>query len=258
MPNSFDSTGKVSKRPLPTAAMLQWRAGFLAAFRRMAPGRPLGAVPPEMSPGNKKTGVTGTLFEKVLVWNLPPVATCPGASSWCLKNCYNADDRNDIFPIREWQENWSWAIHNLKKVKEKIISQLKECKKPTAVRIHSSGDFFSQEYVQFWEDIADSAPEVSFWAYTRSWMIADMLPELEKLRERKNVQLFASWDETMPQPPSGWRLAFVLDRPDSKISDRSPAEKSITCPEQTGELPNCASCGFCISKRVGDVIFYLH
>lgn len=40
--------------------------------------------------------------------------------------------------------------------------------KAKAVRIHSSGDFFSQEYFDMWLDVCRNTPDVEFWAYTKS------------------------------------------------------------------------------------------
>lgn len=36
-----------------------------------------------------------------------------------------------------------------------------------AVRIHDSGDFFSQEYLDLWKSIAEANPQVLFYAYTK-------------------------------------------------------------------------------------------
>lgn len=40
--------------------------------------------------------------------------------------------------------------------------------KAKAVRIHSSGDFFSQKYFDMWLDVCASNPDVEFWAFTKS------------------------------------------------------------------------------------------
>ena len=41
-------------------------------------------------------------------------------------------------------------------------------KKPTHVRIHDSGDFYSPLYLQKWVDIANDSKGVIFYAYTKS------------------------------------------------------------------------------------------
>jgi Gene product 88 len=245
---------KHSKRAVPDGEKLDWRAQYLSNLLDIQPGIPTEADPVGLSEGNKKTGVSGTLYSSVFVWNLPAVATCPGASEWCLRCCYNADDRADVFPVEEWRRNWSWLESDAPCVRTRILAQLSQAKLPSAVRIHSSGDFYSPEYIRFWRSIVQAAPGTSFWAYTRSWRKENLLSILEELRAEPNVQLFASWDETMPDPPSGWRVSVVIDPPDQQ----SVHQPSLVCPEQTGALPNCASCGYCIKPRKGHVLFHLH
>ena len=40
--------------------------------------------------------------------------------------------------------------------------------KATAVRIHGSGDFFSQDYFDKWLQVCRDNPDVEFWAFTKS------------------------------------------------------------------------------------------
>lgn len=242
------------KRPLPNSQELAWRQGFLTALQWVRPSEPNEPTPKGLAPGNKKTGSSGRLYRAVFVWNIPAAASCPGASEWCLTHCYNADSRPDIFPVPEWKENWSWLLHKPQELQTKILEQLNAAERPTAVRIHSSGDFYSESYILFWAEIARRAQDVQFWAYTRSWVIPDLLPQLELLRVQPNFELFASWDSTMPPPPKGWRLSLVEDRAENFI--REPQD--LLCPEQIGQVPNCASCGFCIERRYGSVLFLLH
>lgn len=41
-------------------------------------------------------------------------------------------------------------------------------KDATHIRIHSSGDFFSQEYFDKWLEVCRNHPKVKFWAFTKS------------------------------------------------------------------------------------------
>mgnify|MGYP000373156611 CR=1 FL=1 len=66
-----------------------------------------------------------------------------------------------------------------------------------AVRIHDSGDFFSDEYLDEWLKIADRYPEILFYAYTK---------EVTRFRER------------VQNPPSNFRYLFSMGgKLDSKI-----------------------------------------
>lgn len=248
---------KPSIRIHPTAPDLHWRSGYLAALRGLAAGKPRGDSPVGLAPGNRKTGQTGSVFRSVFVWNLPAVATCPAASPWCLSRCYNADSRAEVFPIADWLDNWSWFMTDPERLAERICGQILDAEGTVAVRIHSSGDFFSVPYITFWSDIARRSAGAAFWAYTRSWADPALSGPLEALAALPNVHLFASWDRSMPRPPAGWRVSFVLDDPDDPIPE-DVIGPSTLCPEQDGRAANCASCGICITARPDSIVFLLH
>jgi len=241
---------KPSIRIHPTVTDLHWRSGYLAALRGLAAGRPQGKSPVGLAPGNGKTGQTGSIFRTVFVWNLPAVATCPAASSWCLSRCYNADSRTEVFPVADWLDNWSWFMTQPDRLAERICMQLRDAEGPVAVRVHSSGDFFSEPYIAFWTEIARRSATAAFWAYTRSWA-------LDAMAALPNVHLFASWDRSMPPPPAAWRISFVLYDPDDPIPEDVIGQSAL-CPEQDGRTMNCASCGFCMTRRSESIVFFLH
>jgi len=245
------------RRPIPPSEVLAWRAGYLHALRWVIPKPHAAGEPAGLVPGNKKTGTSGTIYKSVLVWNLPSVGSCPGASAWCLRHCYNADPRDDVFPVSDWADNFAWVMHAPSELQDKVLTQLKTAQRRAAVRLHSSGDFFSAEYIALWNRIATEVPDVDFWAYTRSWILPELLPELERLRQLANVQMFASWDPTMPPAPAGWRLSLVTDNA-PRAHELVKGEDDLVCPEQTEDVPNCASCGYCIRDMKGNVIFFLH
>ena len=50
-----------------------------------------------------------------------------------------------------------------------MVVRSKVCRKPyNVVRLHDSGDFYSQEYLNAWATIAATFPDVIFYAYTKS------------------------------------------------------------------------------------------
>jgi hypothetical protein len=48
-----------------------------------------------------------------------------------------------------------------------MIADIKSHKKITYVRIHDAGDFYSDDYLQAWLDIAALVPAVTFYCYTK-------------------------------------------------------------------------------------------
>jgi hypothetical protein len=210
---------------------------------------------PSLEPGNKKTGRSSNRFRSVRVWNLPPLASCPGASDWCRSVCYNGDLRPTVFNRPLWQTNYAWASERPAQLGALLVSQIAKAPSPTAVRIHSSGDFFSAEYIRMWTSVIGASPTATFWAYTRSWTFDELMGPFDDLRSLPNVQLFASWDATMSDPPKGWRVSFVVDGGETEPAQ---AGQLIDCPEEFDGRLNCAVCGHCLRSNSRGVKFNAH
>tara|TARA_R100001530_G_C4242665_1_gene135710 strand:+ start:50 stop:634 length:585 start_codon:yes stop_codon:yes gene_type:complete len=111
----------------------------------------------------------GVVYE----WNLPAGWTCPFAKECLVKvnketgkmdnksksfRCYSASAER--FPgVR----NSRW--NNFEQSKKEIPPLPKNCK---AVRIHASGDFYSQKYFDKWIEYCNQNKDIEFWAYTKS------------------------------------------------------------------------------------------
>jgi len=50
-----------------------------------------------------------------------------------------------------------------------VIKQLKRSRGVKAVRVHGTGDFYSQRYLDDWWFIAKLFPDIRFYCYTTSW-----------------------------------------------------------------------------------------
>lgn len=248
-----------NKRELPDKEKISKRTKYMKYMKKLLPIEPIDkTVPNGLEEGNGKTGNSGKFFDRIFVWNLPPVITCPGMSDWCKRNCYNADDRYEKFPINKWCENLWWILNDKETLKKRLSLQLKEYKtKRSAVRIHSSGDFFSKEYITFWEDIIRQNPNVYFWAYTRSWAVEDLADNIERLAELDNIKIILSWDETMALPPDGFAKSIVYSS-NNEINIALNREGGIACPEQYNLVSSCADCGICINKPLRNIYFVLH
>lgn len=240
------------RRPTPSNKVRFIRTENL--FSRLERGYNRELPEPGFEPGNKKTGSAGGNYENVMVWNTPALSTCPGASAWCKSVCYNGDDRPDVLLEDQWQSNLKGFESDSNQLSESLQAAIDDSEHPLAIRIHSSGDFFSKEYIEFWNSLISNNPSVTFWGYTRSWTIPELEESLNTLRSNENLQLFASWDATMPEPPQGWRISYVND-------PEYPAEipENVTrCPEEFIDGMNCAKCGFCLRKIGRGVLFNVH
>jgi len=186
--------------------------------------------------GNKKIG-------DVFTFSLPSKITCPGKSIWCQKycnaarferlrpSCNGAYERNLL--LTKNQDRFTDLMIG-------ILPRILPC-----FRIHVSGDFWSQEYINSWIKICNTFPQTKFWTYTRSWTVQPLLEPLEQLNNLPNIQVFASTDPSMPLPPKEWRTAFI------KIDQRATG---VICPQEKGKISSCLQCGYCFNKEKGNVI----
>ena len=110
----------------------------------------------------------------VYEYNLPVGHSCPFAKTCLVKvdkktgkfqnksnnyKCYAA--AAERFPgVRD--SRWN----NFENAKNGIVPQPPKLAK--SIRVHGSGDFFSQSYFDRWVDIAMQNPDKEFWAYTKS------------------------------------------------------------------------------------------
>ena len=110
--------------------------------------------------------------------------TCPKAGA-CATLCYARQGRYmmpNVAATREFnlrivrgdlQQFVVWATEDLQRIKNKIV------------RVHDSGDFFSQAYMDAWFEIAGRFPEKKFYAYTKSL-------HLDRSRQPENFQIVQS------------------------------------------------------------------
>lgn len=193
--------------------------------------------------------------------------TCPGSTPECEQICYAARPVKENGPVLEmWRRN---SVTDL-------VPPIPEDAK--LLRLHVSGDFNSVAYIENWIARLTERPDVTCWAYTRSWRSPELLQVLERLRALPNVTLLASMDlSTKDMPPDGWRRAWIDGDPRAgtvlSIDAHTEAAegiaawallrtedgvKSLICPEETKAVANCEACKFCFEGARNDVTFLEH
>jgi len=113
-----------------------------------------------LSKGNRK------LSKNVLIWNLPRLKTCPGAGAckdWCYEIKIERMYRN-VIPYRTRNLAMSLAPQFV----TKMVAYLSKRKEPY-IRVHESGDFYDQIYLDKWYAIARQLPNKKFFAFTKSF-----------------------------------------------------------------------------------------
>lgn len=183
-------------------------------------------------PGNTKLGAT------VGKTALPAIQTCPGKGA-CEKVCY-AVRLMAMYPSYDRMVQTHLQI--LENDTDGYFAQVRDDIQTNGypvVRIHESGDFFSVAQIAGWTATAAKMPRVKFFAYTRSWNQANLLPSLNALRALPNVQLFASV-EANESALTEWRTATIAAR-----HAKTAAKGATLCLEAVGIKKSCADCRFC-------------
>ena len=131
---------------------------------------------------------------RLVSFNLPAIKACPGAGA-CKGVCYATQGRIAIgsaAAVREQNHHDSQVILDLLGPAalavelEALVQASKPRKGQLWVRIHDSGDLYSQSYIDAWVQVIKAMPEVSFYAYTKSLHLD--LSELEALPNMMLVQ----------------------------------------------------------------------
>jgi len=119
-------------------------------------------------------------------FKLPAVKTCPYAGE-CKKWCFGSTGSFGCPTVYNFTELSYRASKRGTFVKRMVKEITKHAEKGMEIlRIHSVGDFYSQEYYDKWMEIARQVPDVFFYAYTKS------LPFVDWDNLPKNVRIIQS------------------------------------------------------------------
>lgn len=169
------------------------------------------------SRGNAKLGAD------IHTFSLPAGYSCPGA----LKCLSRADRKSGTItdgPLTEFRcfaasaeavypavriSRWSnFELLKAAKTREAMRDLIADSlpNKATIIRVHVSGDFFSEDYFLAWMDVASARPDIRFYAYTKS------LPFWRKLQEfvPENFVLTASLGGKFDDYAAGFKTARVV------------------------------------------------
>ena len=191
------------------------------------------------SKGNRK------LPTDIAIFNLPSRITCPGATEECKQYCYAKKAE------RMYKGALPFRYKNLELTKtaqfvDTAVEQLSRMHKLRAVRMHESGDFYNQSYLDKWVTIAKKFPDVIFTAYTKSLHL-----DFSKMQRLKNVVLFASVDDTTK--------AHMLKK--NKLKSKAIVIESTATEAPKGYFlcpGSCKKCPHCYTAKAGNVAFRKH
>ncbi|MBW2970819.1 hypothetical protein KY320_01515 [Candidatus Woesearchaeota archaeon] len=180
--------------------------------------------------GNSKLG------EAIYNFNLPR-STCSCRTELCSKYCYAKKGHFRYENVVKCFGNnlvESKQDDFVKRMNAQIIYL--DCK---YVRLHSSGDFYSQEYYEKWNQIAKANPDVKFLAFTRNITI-DFSDRCE------NFIIYQSTDKTTKKTnPTLSLTANIFDEGEhpNKHMHHVKETDSYVCDSK------CYKCKFCWNSK---------
>lgn len=221
-----------------------------------------------LRPGNKKLGLL------VHQWSIPSGLRhiCVGASEICLMLCYAMRQHYCRDSVKDaLQANYKAS---LRKDFVAVMCGWIRSLFARVVRVHASGEFYSEEYVRKWISIVKQNPRIVFYAYTRSWSDPDVYEALKDLAKLPNFIMWWSCDRATGAPPRnrGVRRAYLMlsddDIPKFQVdlvfrNNTKTVMKwvkgTLVCPPENGVTETtCSLCQLCfkrdaIPKRKEDV-----
>lgn len=136
-----------------------------------------------LTKGNREMG------PEVYLFNLPIILTCR-PTLWREKNCYGKKGNYRRFKGSiERALNKRYELSLSDEFVEIITNEIFRRKIPL-VRVHVTGDFYSEEYVRKWIQIAANCPQTRFRTTTKRRDLKDTILELHSL---SNLILGKAW-----------------------------------------------------------------
>ena len=155
-----------------------------------------------------------------IIWNLPAIFTCPGATFHCILSCYakkaEYSYHKEVLPARVQNYLMSRRADFVELMTKEIMRIAAGTKKQyIIVRVHESGDFYCKAYAEKWLQIMRNCAgdrRIRFIAYTKSFRYFD------GVKLPKNFSLRASiWDDTPEADKeivkrNGWPIYTAVDK----------------------------------------------
>lgn len=182
---------------------------------------------------------------KYIVFNLLAVVTCPFRTAHCEGACYALKaERNylDCRPCRERNldatKTAGFVPNMIELIEETTRRPSYKNGKKIVIRIHESGDFYSQAYFNKWLKIAEHFQDnkkLVFVAYTKSVNFVHDIPFNMVIR-------YSVWDDTEPdQIAKANSLGLPIYTAVNKFQDEPQREKC--------DCINCSTCFKCFNNK---------
>lgn len=207
-----------------------------------------------MSTGNLKLRPTEKV--KFLIWSLPARVSCPYATPHCAALCYAVKAERCYKTARDARARNYASTQSGDFVMNMVETLHAYAETPQYssaafifVRIHESGDFYSQEYTDAWLEIALACADIRnmrFVAYTKSapFFVGREIPA--------NMSVIGSiWDDTTPEQRELIEGLFPATYTALRADEFTPAFSKCRCED-------CATCQKCFHSKVARIACEIH
>lgn len=232
--------------------------------------------------GNIKIGQTMWSWNKLA--GSGEIAGCKGTCGKHCNGCYNADNPRKSpcyvfksYNLYGWDQssvvkghvrNTNIMRSDMNHAFNDIRLQLKRArKKPSAVRIHASGELETAQELREWIETAEMFPEIPFYVYTKAYEILDeVLTEINTDMIPDNFFINISvWHDNGIFTYCKWRhlgciRAFIYDD-GYDYSDKIKIDCYCPAYDKNGKLHHnltCDNCRICFNKKCKVVGCYNH
>ena len=232
--------------------------------------------------GNIKIGDTMWSWNKLAGNGI--IGGCKGTCGKHCQGCYDSDNpkKSPCYVFKSyvqygWDDGTVVKAHirntniireNIEKAFEDIRLQLQRAKKkPSAVRIHASGELENSNELEMWIETARMYPDIPFYIYTKAYNIVDMvLSAYQKDNIPSNFFINISvWHDNGIETYDKWKhldnvRAFVYD---DGYDYNQKIKINCYCPayDKNGKLSHeltCDKCKICFQKKAKVCGCYSH
>lgn len=177
----------------------------------------------------------------ISIFDMPAVKTCINCDD-CKAKCYAMKSQRMYPDTAMLRETNLQLFLNSSELLFKLICNQLDSGNIKVVRLHSSGDFFSQEYIDFWYSIIVLYKDIKFYTYTK----ADTFFNFERIESLSNFNLIRSY--------IGYKINFGSIEYCNKLHKEYNA---FICPATTTKGVKCGKdCSYCVTNK--NVCFIEH
>lgn len=207
---------------------------------------------------------------KFFTFNLPRIMTCPGRTSICERGCYQSISEEMLKAGERdsqvlYSRKLNWFLAEQEDFVERMVKEIcKRRPKPNQriiIRIHASGDFYSEEYLEKWMKVALITKlknkNYDFVAYTKSYIELDNVLSNQVVLRKLYKEAYNAAEIEIPEEKGLSLSDFNLNIIASYMDDTEEEKKHIAekrnlpvyfvTKDNNLDLTDCSkSCSICL------------